>query len=299
VEHAKILMTGAAGMTGLSVIRALRERGACIHALTGSGRSVELLRSAGATEVALAAFSDAHGLRNAMRGIDTVLHIPPRMKPDETANGLRVIEAAREAGVRRIALHSVINSQVQAIAFHTHKRLVEEAAMTSGMPWIIFQPTNYMQNVAWNWQRMIEAGEFIFPYSAEVPISWLDLHDYATAVAHALVTPGYDYGTYECVSTENPLNRHELAAIWSRVTGRPVRALTMPLDEYMSLPHWRGRDPREMAILRTMFEEFHRHGAPGGNSKVLAMLLGRNPTAYARFAHRYAAEQGLSINPAN
>jgi len=229
-----------------------------------------------------------------MRDVDTVLHIPPRMKPDETTNGLQVIKAARQAGVRRIALHSVINSQVQAIAFHTHKRLVEEAALTSGMPWIIFQPTNYMQNVAWNWQRMVDAAEFIFPYSADVRISWLDLRDYAAAVAHALVTPGYDYGVYECVSTESPLNRHELAAIWSRVIGKPIRALTIPLDEYMALPHWRGRDPREMAILRTMFEEFDRHGAPGGNAKVLAMMLGRSTTSYEEFAARYAAEQGIT-----
>lgn len=290
-----ILVTGAAGMTGIAVIRALSHRGIQVRALTGSGRSTEALRRAGAAEIVTGRFSDKAALLHAMFGIDTVLHIPPRMKPEEVENGCNVIGAARESGVRRIALHSVINSQIQAICFHTHKRLVEESAMTSGMPWVIFQPTNYMQNVAWSWKRMIENGEFVFPYSAEVPISWLDLEDYARAVANTLATREYDYGVYECVSTAEPLTRRQLAEIWSRAILRKVTALMMDLDAYMALPHWQGRDPREMVILRTMFEEFHRHGAPGGNSKVLEMLLGHKPTSYAEFATRYAAEQGITV----
>lgn len=284
-----ILVTGAAGMTGLAVIAALARKGATVRALSGSGRSTQALRAAGAHETAVASFDDVAALAQAMNGIDTVLHIPPRMKPQETDDGLNVIAAARIAGVRRLALHSVINSQIQAIRFHVHKRLVEEAAMTSGLPWIIFQPTNYMQNVGWNWQRMLDTGDFVFPYSEHVKVSWLDLDDYAQAVATALTTPGWDYGVYEAVSSRQPLSRVEMAAIWSRVLGREVRACTMTLDDYMALPHWAGRDPREMAILRTMFEEFDRHGAPGGNAAMLGLLLGREPTSYEDFARRHAA----------
>lgn len=286
-----LLLTGAAGGTGRAVLAALKRRGARVRAMATREASAQALREAGADETALARFDDPAALATALRGIDTVFHIPPRMKPEEVDNGLAVIAAARAAGVRRIALHSVINSQVQAIRFHVHKRLVEEAAITSGLPWIIFQPTNYMQNVAWQWARLVERGELLFPYSAQAPISWLDLEDYAEGVARALVEPGFDYGTYEMVSAQAPLNRQELAAIWSRMLGREVRATTMPLDDYMALPHWQGRDPRELAILRTMFEEFDRHGAPGGNWRVLALLLGREPTAYETFARRLAAQR--------
>ncbi len=286
-----ILITGANGMTGHAVLRALKARRAPVRALASSPASASGLRGRGADEVVVGRFDDPAGLRRAMDGVDTVFHVPPRMKPEETANGLNVIEAARKAGVARIALHSVVNSQVQAIAFHNHKRLVEEAAITSGLPWLIFQPTNYMQNVAWNWERMMSDGEFVFPYSADAKLSWLDLDDYAEAVAGALTEPGFDYGVYEAASAMQPLTRHELAAIWSRVTGRQVRAVVMPLDAYMALPHWKGRDAAEMTLLRTMFEEFDRHGAPGGNWRVLAMLLGRQPTQYEAFARRFAASR--------
>lgn len=292
-----ILITGANGMTGRAVMAALRGRGARVRAMASRHASALALREAGADETAIARFDDVASLAAAMEGIDTVFHVPPRMKPQEVDNGLNVIAAARAAGARVIALHSVINSQVQAIDFHNHKRLVEEAAITSGLPWIIFQPTNYMQNVAWNWDRMLSHGEFVFPYSAEVKVSWLDLDDYAQGVARALTEPGFEYGVYEAASVRQPLTRHQLAATWSQVLGRTIRALAMPLGDYMVLPHWQGRDPREMALLRTMFEEFDRHGAPGGNWHVLAMLLGREPTSYEAFAKRFAAARGAASAP--
>lgn len=294
----QILVTGASGMTGRAVIAALRQRGVGVRAMTSREASAAALREAGAEEVALAMFDDAARLRAAMAGIDTVFHVPPRMKPEEVDNGRAVIAAARAAGVRRIALHSVITPQLQAIRFHVHKRLVEEAAVLSGLPWLIFQPTNYMQNVAWQWARLVEHGELLFPYSADVRVSWLDLDDYAEGVARALTEDGYDWGSYEMVGTAEPLTRHELAELWGRVLGREVRATVMPLDEYMALPHWRGRDPREMANLRTMFEAVDRHGAPGGNRRVLAMLLGREPSSYASFARRFAAYRGVCAAPA-
>lgn len=289
-----VLITGAGGATGRAVMEALLARGARVRAMSSSAESATKLAAAGAQETAVARFDDSVALGQAMRGVHTVFHVPPRMRPDEADNGRRVISAARDAGVMRVALHSVINSQMPAIRFHVHKRLVEEAALQCGLPWIIFQPTNYMQNVAWQWPRLVERGELMFPYSADVPISWLDLADHAEGVACALTQPGFDYGTYEMVSTPGPLTRHELADIWSRVLGREVRAVTMPLDDYMALPHWAGRDPQEMAILRTMFEEFDRHGAPGGNPLVLRSLLGREPTSYEDFARRFAATRGIT-----
>jgi uncharacterized protein YbjT (DUF2867 family) len=291
-----VLVTGAAGMTGLAVIHALRQVGMRVRALSSTGESAARLQAAGASEVVTASFSDQAGLVRAMASVETVFHVPPRMKPEETSNGMNVIAAAKKAGVRRIALHSVINSQIQSIRSHVHKRLVEEAAMQSGLPWVIFQPTNYMQNVAWNWPRLSQDGEFLFPYSEHVPVSWLDIEDYAPAVARALTEPGWDYGVYEAVSTRTPLTRVEMAEIWSNVLGRPVRATTLPIDTYMALPHWKGRDPQEMEILRSMFTEFDQHGAPGGNWRVLGLLLGREPTSYETFARRFAAARASAVS---
>lgn len=258
-----ILITGANGLTGHAVLKQLRGRAKLIRCLTSNQQSADALLQMGATDVVVGNLADEESIYQATRGIEKVFHIPPRMKPEEVQYGKNVISAAKRAGVNCIYLHSVINSQVSTIQFHVHKREVEEAAITSGIPWVIFQPTNFMQNVAWNWKKLTTDGEFLFPYSATQPISWLDLDDYAQAVTKCLTETGWAYGVYECVSTQAPLTRVELASIWTSVLKRKIVATTMPLDEYMALPHWAGRDPREMAILRTMFAEFDRHGAPG------------------------------------
>jgi uncharacterized protein YbjT (DUF2867 family) len=285
-----ILITGANGLTGHAVLRQLRGKATVIRCLTSNQKSADVLLHLGATEVVVGDLADKESIYHAAKGMTRVLHIPPRMKPDETQYGQNVIYAAKRADVECIYLHSVINSQVNAIQFHVHKRLVEEAAMTSGIPWVIFQPTNFMQNVSWNWTKLMTDGEFLFPYSATQKISWLDLDDYAQAVAKCLTESGWEYGVYECVSTKAPLTRVELAQIWSKVLQRGIKANTMPLDDYMRLPHWQGRDPREMAILRTMFEEFDKHGAPGGNCRVLSMILGRDTTSYEQFAEKFVSQ---------
>lgn len=282
-----ILITGANGLTGHAVLRQLKGKVDVIRCMTSTHSATDALLRLGATEVVVGNLADEASIYRAASGMTRVFHIPPRMKPEETQYGKNVIQAAKRAGVQCIYLHSVINSQVSSIQFHIHKRLVEEAAITSGVPWVIFQPTNFMQNVSWNWARLNAEGEFLFPYSAAQKISWLDLDDYAQAVARCLTEPGWEYGVYECVSTKAPLSRVELAQIWSQVLNRTIKATTMPLDDYMRLPHWRGRDPREMAILRTMFQEFDSHGAPGGNFRTLSMMLGRDTTSYEQFAEKF------------
>ena len=296
-----ILITGANGLTGHAILRQLQRKTNVVRCLTSNQNSADSLLRLGATEVVVGNLADEESVFRAATGMTRVLHIPPRMKPEETQYGKNVIHAAKRAGVQCIYLHSVINSQVSAIQFHVHKRLVEEAAITSGVPWVIFQPTNFMQNVSWNWAKLNSDGEFLFPYSATQEVSWLDLDDYAQAVAKCLTESGWEYGIYECVSTKAPLSRVQLAQIWSKVLQRSIKATTMPLDDYMRLPHWQGRDPREMAILRTMFQEFDNHGAPGGNSRTLAMMLGRDTTSYEQFAEKFflqasvCAIQGRSI----
>jgi len=136
-----ILITGANGLTGHAILNQLRGKAKVIRCLTSNKKSTDLLYQMGATEVVEGNLADEESIFQAARGITRVFHIPPRMKPDEVQFGKNVINAVKRAGVKCIYLHSVINSQVSSIQFHVHKREVEEAAITSGIPWVIY-PTN-------------------------------------------------------------------------------------------------------------------------------------------------------------
>jgi uncharacterized protein YbjT (DUF2867 family) len=112
--------------------------------------------------------------------------------------------------------------------------------------------------------------------------------DLGEAVANVLTQPGHEGATYQLCSTEKPLTRHEMASITSKVLGRAVKAVTMPLEEYMRLPRWQGRKPEDMDRLKTMFRHYDQFGFRCGNNKVLSMLLGRPATGYEQFMQRFS-----------
>jgi uncharacterized protein YbjT (DUF2867 family) len=280
-----ILIIGANGITGQAIIRNLARREVKVRALDISAAQ-DNLRALGAEPV-VGDMRNVNSLRAAMKGVHAVYHIPPRMQADELQLGKNSLEAAQAEGVRHFVYHSVIFPHLQEIAFHWEKMKVEVEVLHSGLPFTIIEPTNYMQNVGWYWNWIEEKGELIWPYSAEQPISWLDVTDLGEAVANILTQPGHEGATYQLCSTEKPLTRLEMAAIISRVTGRRVKAITMPLDEYMKLPRWQGRKPEEMERLKTMFRHYDQHGFRCGNNKVLSMLLGRPATSYEQFVREF------------
>lgn len=286
----RILVTGAGGQTGNLTIPFLHDRGAEIRALATRETTVAALKALGVAEARIVDLEDETELDAAFEGMDKVLHIPPAIKPNEADLGRAVVAAARRANISHFVLHSVVSSQIDKIVFHAAKREVEHALINSGLPFTILQPNNYMQNVGWTWERIVNEGKFVMPYSADTLLAWVDARDMAEALAVVLTEPGYDYGTFECIGTEAPLTRRDMAAIISEEIGRPVEAVVMPVDEYIALPTWSDRPREEMARVRTMFEYFDRIGGYTGNSKPLEMILGRKPRSYREFISDFVAQ---------
>ncbi|MBO6781997.1 MAG: NmrA family NAD(P)-binding protein [Alphaproteobacteria bacterium] len=286
----RVLVTGAGGQTGRLVIPFLLDRGVEVRALATRESTRTDLEAMGVAEARIVDLEDPAALDAAFEGMDKVLHIPPAIKPNEADLGRAVVAAAVRAGASHFVLHSVVSSQIDEIVFHAAKREVEHALINSGLPFTILQPNNYMQNVGWTWERIVGDGKFVMPYSADTLLAWVDARDLAEALAVVLTDPGYEYGTFECIGTESPLTRKQMAEIISEELGRPVEAVVMPVEEYMALPTWDDRPADEMARVRTMFEYFDRIGGYTGNSKPLEMILGRKPRSYREFIADFVAQ---------
>jgi uncharacterized protein YbjT (DUF2867 family) len=65
---------------------------------------------------------------------------------DQTAGELRVVEAARRAGVRRLVKLSVLGAESEAFSFARIHRPVERAIEGSGIPYTFLRPNSFMQN---------------------------------------------------------------------------------------------------------------------------------------------------------
>jgi uncharacterized protein YbjT (DUF2867 family) len=289
VSAPAVLVTSAAGMTGLLVVRALSRRGAAVRALVRGEAQAAAARAAGAAGTLIGDLRTPEHLARACEGVHAVYHICPRLAPDEVAIGTAAIAAARAARVPRFVYHGVAHPYVQAMPHHWDKLQVQLALEQSDLAYAVIQPTNYMQNITWAWQALLETGTYFLPYSAATSLTWVDAEEVAEAAARVVLEPGFEGGAYELCGTPRALTRHEICQALSRRLGRTIRAGVKPWDEWRQIPRYRGWSEEQLRRLRLMFEYYDRHGFRAGNPKVLEMILGRGATGYEAFLERLAA----------
>ncbi|MGP3983992.1 NAD-dependent epimerase/dehydratase family protein [Streptomyces sp. KR80] len=114
-RRVKVLVTGASGFLGGHIVDGCLREGHQVRALVRRGSDVGRLRAVPGLELAYGDLGDAESLRRATAGVDVVHHSAARVSDVGTraqfhdANVLgteRLLEAAREAGVRRFVFIS-------------------------------------------------------------------------------------------------------------------------------------------------------------------------------------------------
>lgn len=284
-----ILVTGAAGKTGRAVIRALVTRGESVRAAVFRPDQLDEALDLGAEDALTGDLLDAAYLTQAVKDVHSVYHICPNIHPLEVDIGRLLVEASMEAGVQHFAYHSVMHPQTESMPHHWQKMRVEELLFESGLSVTILQPAAYMQNILAVWKTIEERGRYVVPYPAGTQISIVDLEDVAEAAAIVLTDPGHAGATYELAGPE-PLTQSELCALIGEKLERPIRAVSVSIDEWKSRVQPAGMSEYELDTLAKMFDYYARYGLVG-NSNVLGWLLGRKPASPADFLDRQI-EQG-------
>jgi uncharacterized protein YbjT (DUF2867 family) len=232
MTNLRIAVLGGHGKTGAAVAGALASRGATAVPL---GRA------------------DWPDLAGALSGCSAAYLIAPNLHPDEPSYVASALEAAREAGVRRVVLHSVASPYAPDMPHHLGKARAEDLVRRSGLAWTILQPGAYLQNLDLT-------GPVRVPYDVHAPFGFADLADVGEAAATVLLEDGHEGATYELASRVATVA--ELAAE-AGVTAERI-------DDWAG----EGLDDRERTWLRAMFAYYDRHGLPVGTLPLRA-LLGR------------------------
>ncbi|MBC8336307.1 MAG: NmrA family NAD(P)-binding protein [Anaerolineales bacterium] len=273
-----ILITGAGGKTGRSLIKTL-SNAESVCALVRHDEQVSTVKSLGAEKTVIGDMRDASVIRSAMTGTRAVYHICPNMHPEEILIGRLLIDEARKAGVEHLVYHSVYHPQTEKMGHHWAKLRVEELIFESGLPFTILQPAPYMQNLLAEWKNINETGVLRIPYSAEAELSFVHLEDLAEAAKIVLTEGGHTYSIYEIAGTP-PLSHNAVAEIFTEKLNRDVRA------EKEDVKTWRVRNQGlgeyAMETLIKMFAYYDQWGLPG-NPRILSWLLDREPVSLDRF----------------
>lgn len=289
-EPGPILVTGAAGKTGLAILRRLqaaRESGSAtlpVRALARNAEQREALASAGVADVREGDLLDPHSLAAAVEGASTIYHICPNVHPQEIEIGTELVGLATAAGIERFVFHSVLHPQTRAMPHHWAKLGVEERLFESGLETTILQPAPYMQNVLAQWSVIVGSGRYEVPYAPATRVAMVDLEDVAEAAARVLTEEGHAGATYE-LAGEDLLDQTEIAAELARGLGREVVARALPRSEWAAAARAAGMPDQQVETLLAMFRYYERYGMTG-NPNVLSALLERPATTFRAFVER-------------
>src|SRR5947209_15954633 len=107
-----LLLTGATGLVGRSLLRRLTAAGVPVRCLVRDPKRLGAERVR--VQIALGDLADPPSFRNALRGVDTVVHLAAAMRDQpvgsiEELNGVatwRMVEAAERRGVERFVFMS-------------------------------------------------------------------------------------------------------------------------------------------------------------------------------------------------
>jgi len=262
----KVLATGATGWVAQHVVSALVSAGHDVRAVVHDPAKAGIPLGLGAKETVQADLRDPASLDAALDGVDGAFLITPAFAPDATELGLALVGAAQRSGVRKLVYSGVYHPSL-ALENHASTLPIEAALYASDLDFTVLQPAIFLQGLDGAWQQARDSGALVMPWSKNSRMTYVDYRDVAEVAALAFSDERLSHGTFE-LAAGGMIDRTRLAALFSAASGIPITAQDVPAGALpSSLP----------AGLRAMFAEYDRHGFHGGNSLVLASILGRAP----------------------
>jgi len=208
-----LLLTGGTGFIGRMLLIQIESMGLEVRSLIRPSQRTPNLRRGVPHHAVLCSLMDLRGLRAALLGVETVIHLASnerlglrRYLPEVEIEGTRnLLQATLEAGIRRFVFISHIGANLtSAYPVLRTKAIEEEYIRKSGVPYTILRPSllygaedHFTTSIA----KMLALAPVIFPLPGDgnTLIQPLSIRDFTTAITWTLDDLGtldqsYDIG---------------------------------------------------------------------------------------------------------
>jgi uncharacterized protein YbjT (DUF2867 family) len=262
------LVLGGNGKTGRRVVERLRAAG---HDVRAASRSTQP-RFDWEDHSTWAATLE--GARRAY-----IAYQPDIAVPGALATLTALFDQAVRSGVKRLVLLSG-RGEVEA-------EEAEEALKASGADWTILRCSWFAQNFSENFLvESIRAGIVALPVQP-VPEPFIDVEDIAEAAMVALTQRGHSGQLYE-MTGRSAVSFPDAVALIARTTGRDIRFMTVPAEDYRAELQQAGLSPVEvdliLYLMTTILDGRNEKPTDGAQH-----ILGRPAGDFADYVRRTAA----------
>ena len=253
---------GANGNTGSIVANRLLDRGKKVRVVARDAKKVEALRARGA-EVFVGDVTDAAQVTAALAGAEgAYLLVPPDLGSNDVIGRGSKIIANYVAGLRANKVpHAVYLSSVGAQVpsgtgpiVITHN--AEQELPTSGTKLTFVRAAYFMENILANAQAIKNDGVLpVFGGGESYPFPMVATKDIGETAAELLLEPASATRWIE-LSGPREYSLADAAAEASKIVGRPVKALPLPIDQLVPTFTSFGMSQNMAELFREMIEAF-------------------------------------------
>jgi NAD(P)H dehydrogenase (quinone) len=272
-----IVVTAATGQLGSLVIDELLTRVPAdqVVAVVRNAEKAAGIAARG-VELRIADYGDPAALAGALRAGDTVLLISG-MDPDRVDQHKSVINAAKEAGVARLAYTGVLGGPEADFDLAADHKATEQAILDSGLTYTFLR--NGWYNEVYTAQLPVQLEHGVVGAAGEGRVASAARIDFAAAAAVVLTSEGHEKKAYE-LNGDVAWSLAEYAAEVSEQSGKTVAYNNVPAEALVGILAQAGVPERFADILANVDQAIER-GLLAGRGSDLSRLIGRPTTPIA------------------
>jgi uncharacterized protein YbjT (DUF2867 family) len=215
----------------------------------------------------------------AFEGVDRFFSVTPFVE-NLAELGVNTIQAAKQAGVRRIVRSSFIGASESWIALGRAHKAVEQAVEASGIPYTILRPNTFMQSYAMNSLSIKSDSAFYMP-QGEGRVSLVDVRDVAALAVAVLTQEGHERRIYDVTGAE-ALSNNDVADKLSLTLGKQVHYVDVSAAQAEQSMRDAGLPAWMVSSLLELFQ-FSKRGDAAHVSDSINKILSRSPLTFEQF----------------
>ncbi|GLU57288.1 SDR family oxidoreductase [Dyadobacter frigoris] len=275
----KILVTGATGQLGSSVIETLLKK--MIESQISIITRIEEKRvqfQAKGFNAFRASYDDVVSLENAMEGVDTVLLISSGDQGDRMQEHRNVIDTAKKTGVKHIAYTSrcLNNRNTLANKLMVEHFETEDYILSTGLKYTIFRNILYMDAIPQFIGGNIALERGIFLPAADGKVSFALRSEIGEAMANVLLSEEIENKIYNFTS-DKAYSFYDIATALTDLSGKTVKYTSVETNVFEGM--MKQRNLPEPVILKIVdFITDIKHNQEAGIFNDLEIILGRKPS---------------------
>jgi len=271
-----IAVTGATGQLGQLVINALLKTVAAseIVALVRDPAKAQALSDKG-VQVRRGDYNDRAALDRALQGVEKLLLISSSEVGQRTSQHRNVIEAAKAAGVQRIAYTSLLHADTSPLGLAAEHVETEKLLADSGLAYTLLRNGWYSENYLASVPAALQHGLFIGS-AGDGKIASATRADYAEAAARVLTLDDQAGRVYE-LAGDDAWTLRDLCASLSALSGNTVAYQNLSEADFAAALMGAGL-PEGFAKLLADSDAGAAKGGLFDDGRQLSALIGRPTT---------------------